>query len=105
MASVEVPVRGGIEFLAGPDENREIMMSFSDTRLAEIYLGLGIRFAQKNGYEVTDTLRTLLWNDALKREEEFLAPVRARGVHEGLRALFSAKCAGRAIVDTRFAAS
>jgi hypothetical protein len=85
----KVPRRGGVEWLEGPTD-RELIVSFSETRPAEILFALSVRFAQKNGFVVDQATRVELWKSALEREEGFLAPIRARGVPKGLRDLFNA---------------
>jgi hypothetical protein len=88
---MEIPRRGGAEWFGDPLESGSFITSFSDTRPAEIVLQLALAFVAKNGYELTPELLRLLQQDALKREAEHYAEVRARGVPKGIGELLAAK--------------
>ena len=88
---MEIPRRGGVEWFGDPLESGSFIGSFGETRLAEIVLQIALACVAKNGYELTPELLHLLKRDALKREAEHYAEVRARGVPKGISELLAAK--------------
>lgn len=87
---MEVPRRGGVEWFGDARNDGTFFAAFGETRPAELYLQLALAFAHKNGYERTPTLLRMLWQNALEREAEFYAQIRARGISKGLRDLLGA---------------
>jgi hypothetical protein len=88
---MEIPRRGGVEWFGDPLESGSFITSFAETRPAEIVLQVALAFAAKNGHEITPELLRLLERDALKREAEYYAEVRARGVSKGISELLAAR--------------
>jgi hypothetical protein len=88
---MEIPRRGGVEWFGDPLASGSFITSFGETRPAEIILEIALAFAAKNGYERTPEVVRLLKDDALKREAEYFAQVRARGVSKGIREMLDAK--------------
>jgi hypothetical protein len=48
-------------------------------------------FARKNGYALTPELLAMAEREGIKREEEYVAEIRARGIPQGIRDLYGAK--------------
>lgn len=88
---MEVPRRGGVEWIGDPLENESFIVSFAETRPSEIFIALALAHAKKNGIELTTELMQLLRAKALRREAEYYSAIRARGVSTSIRQLLAAK--------------
>lgn len=87
----EIPARSGVQWIGDPLADGSFIATFANTRPREVVREMFIVFAQKNGYALTPELLLTAQLEGIRREEEYFAEVRARGISQGLRDLVGAK--------------
>ncbi len=87
----EIPSRSGVQWIGDPMSDGAFLTSFANTRPRELVREMFLVFARKNGYAITPELLATAEAEAIKREEEYFAEVRARGITQGIRDLLGAQ--------------
>lgn len=87
----EIPPRSGVQWIGDPMTDGSFVATFAKTRPRELVREMFLVFARKNGYAITPDLLLTAEKEGVRREEEYFAEIRARGISQGLRDLFGAK--------------
>jgi hypothetical protein len=89
---MRLPDRGGVAWYGDPlSKQGAILMTFPQTRPAEVEFEMFRLFTLKNGWTLTPELAAMGWQRAVANEKKMLQAIAGRGVAADVRRLFAAK--------------